>query len=1096
MNPFRAFFKAIRRSFSYTVLILAVLLSFLWVTPASATDWTFNWATLGWSPNGTNSMPRVYSNVASSNTDVRITVTISQGSFNSSGGNNWPLLNGDTGQGQELELWVNSFTNRTTANVLFRVEFCQLGATTTSCTPKPMAMKGIAVRDVDRSANQFQDVINVTAVNQSGTTVNPDFIGNWGGTPTWSTGSSGICPGCTSANTVNGNSNANPDSNTTWASFNFASKTIRSMILQYRPGDGGGSNNPDQQAIWLSNFVFSDTPTITQAVISSFEVRGDGMVEWETASEVGTAGFNLLRQDSASGTFVRINDSLLPALIGSPQGGVYHYPDRDVAPGGTYTYRLEEVEADGTTRNYGPFTVTAGVGRQIASAERAQPLAAAETIADANGYERQAHAPTGRTVSPLAARSLAMAAPQASAPKTAARILVEKEGLYVVSADQIAAALGVTFQEVQTWINKGKVRLQQGSKPVAWRADPSGQRLYFYGQAVQGVDSIYTRYNVYWLDNKNGLAMNVLAGKGPAPAASARPFQSSIHVEENVKPAPFLATDPDADFWYWNYVLAGNATLGAPQFVVPTPGAAPTGTVTLRAYLQGATDLAAGNDHHAHILVNGSEVGDAAWDGKASYVLTATFDAALLAAGGNNQVTVRGDLDSGVSYSVFWVNGFDLNYPRTYQAADNRLRLSGTGNPVVTVGGFSGSNIAVLNINDPRQPQWLAATTVTPAGNGYAVSFVPATPSTNYFAAVAAAPVSVEGAAASTLKTQSNGAEYLVLSPGSLRTGANALASYRGGKVVELQDIYDAFNNGIANPNAIRDFLSYAYRQWQPRPRYVALVGKGTFDPKDYQGYGTNRFPMLMASTQHGLFASDNRFADLRKDDGIPELAVGRIPALSNADVKNYLAKLQSYEGSGSLATTLLVADDGDDFVADSQEVARVFQKNRFTTTPIYFQTGGPASETRQQIINALNSGVDLFNYVGHGGVTQLADEGLLRNEDVSQLTNGARLPVFLAFTCAVGDGSYPGWDSLAETLLWRQGGGAVAALAASGMSDNSQAHILNLSVVKTLSGPGRSQTLGEAVAAALTDFARQGGQRYMRDIYPVLGDPALHMRP
>jgi len=956
-------------------------------------------------------------------------------------------------------------------------------------------MKGIAIRDVDRLARQFEDVIQLTAVNQSGTTVNPDFIGNWGGTPVWSTGASGTCPGCTAANTINGNSSAAETSDTTWASFNFATQTIRSMTLTYRPGDGGGLSDPGQQAIWLSNFVFSNTPTITQAVISSFEVRGDGTVEWETASEVGTAGFNLLRQDPASGDFVQINDRLLPALIGSPQGGVYRYPDRDIAPGGTYSYRLEEVEADGTVRSYGPFIVVADMGKRLARADAAQPLAATEAIADANGYERQAHAPTGRTASPLETQQPVATTLKASAPKAAARILVDRDGVYTVSADQIAAALDVTFQEAQTWINKGKIRLQQGGKPVAWRADPSGERLYFYGQAVQGVDSIYTRHNVYWLDKKNGLTMNVLTGTGPAPAASAQPFQSSIHVEENHKSAPFLATDPDADFWYWNYVLAGDDNSGAPRFSVPTPGAASTGTATLRAYLQGATDLAAGNDHHAWVLINGAEVGDAAWDGKASFVLTATFDASLLA-DGNNTVTVRGDLDPGVSYSVFWVNGFDLDYPRAYQATDDRLPLRGAGNSVVTVDGFSGSDIAVLDISDPRQPQWLAATRVTPAGGGHAVSFVPATPNTPYFAAVATPPVAVEGATASTLKTQDDGAEYLVLAPSSLRAGADALAAYRGGKVVELQDIYDAFNDGIANPNAIREFLSYAYRQWQPQPRYVALVGKGTFDPKDYQGYGTNRFPVLMVTTPHGLFASDNRYADIRKDDGIPELAVGRIPALNNADVQNYLVKLQTYEGGSSLATALLVADDGDPFTADSNEVAQAFQANQVATTPIYFQTGGTASETRQQIIDVINSGVGLFNYVGHGGVTQLADEGLLRNEDVSQLTNSARLPVFLAFTCAVGNGSYPGFDSLAETLLWQQGGGAIAALASAGMSDNSQAHLLNLNVVKTLSGRSASQTLGEAAAAALTKFARQGGQRYMNDIYPVLGDPALSVRP
>lgn len=835
----------------------------------------------------------------------------------------------------------------------------------------------------------------------------------------------------------------------------------------------------------------------TPVVISSFQLGSDGVVQWETASEVGMVGFNLLRQDPASGQFVQVNDSLLPALIGAPQGGIYRYPDRAVAPSETYTYLLQEVEARGALRSYGPFTVTAGVGKQISRAEQVQPLIAAETTPRADGYQRAAHAPNGRTVSPLAARQPTATA-QASTPKTAVRILVERDGVYVVSTDQIAAALGVTSQEAQTWINKGKIRLQQGGKPVAWRADPSGERLYFYGQAVQGVDSIYTRDNVYWLDNKRGLEMSVLAGTGPTPAASTQPFQSSIHVEENRYAFPYLVTDPDADFWYWNYVLAGDANQGAPQFTVLTPGAVAAGTAMLRAYLQGGTESITGSRHHAHVLVNGVEVGNAAWEGIVSYTLTATFDAAQLV-DGNNTVTVQGELDPGVSLSAFAINSFDLDYPRAYQAVDNRLRLRGAGNPVVTVSGFRSSDIAVLNVSDPRQPQWLAATTVAPVGNDYAVSFVPATPNADYFAAVATAPVSVEGAAESTLKTPNSGADYLVLAPRSLRAGADALAAYRGGKVVELQDIYDAFNNGIVNPNAIRDFLRYAYRNWQPQPRHVALVGKGTIDPKDYQRLGTNFFPVLMAATPDGLFAADNRYADFN-NNGVPELGIGRIPALTANDVTQYVAKLQTYESGGS-TTALLVADNSDDagnFAADSDAVKESLLAKGVAAKPpmpIYYQAGTAANLTRQEIINGINAGVGMINYVGHAGVTQLASEGLLRNEDVSQLTNGSQLPLFLGLTCYMGNGSIPGFDSLTETLLWRQGGGIVAALAPTGMSDNGQAHILNLGIVDALFGSGASPTLGEATNAALSGLARKGGQRYMLDIYQVFGDPALQIQ-
>jgi len=69
------------------------------------------------------------------------------------------------------------------------------------------------------------------------------------------------------------------------------------------------------------------------------------------------------------------------------------------------------------------------------------------------------------------------------------------------------------------------------------------------------------------------------------------------------------------------------------------------------------------------------------------------------------------------------------------------------------------------------------------------------------------------------------------------------LANYRQDQglrtsVVDVQDLYDEFNYGIANPSAIRDFLALAYSTWQaPAPTYVVLFGDGNFDPKNYLGF-------------------------------------------------------------------------------------------------------------------------------------------------------------------------------------------------------------------------------------------------------------------
>ena len=52
--------------------------------------------------------------------------------------------------------------------------------------------------------------------------------------------------------------------------------------------------------------------------------------------------------------------------------------------------------------------------------------------------------------------------------------------------------------------------------------------------------------------------------------------------------------------------------------------------------------------------------------------------------------------------------------------------------------------------------------------------------------------------------------------------------------VVDVEDIFDEFGYGLVTPQAIKDFITYAYENWQsPAPQYVLLVGDTTYDYKD-----------------------------------------------------------------------------------------------------------------------------------------------------------------------------------------------------------------------------------------------------------------------
>ncbi|HOB51590.1 MAG TPA: hypothetical protein PK176_12535 [Acidobacteriota bacterium] len=100
----------------------------------------------------------------------------------------------------------------------------------------------------------------------------------------------------------------------------------------------------------------TDRQELLDALMAYLDPDGDGRVvvfRWETLEERGAIGFYADRL--TDGTWVRINAGMLPGLIASPMGAEYWLADPGASPGNDYVYRLIEVEARGTTREYGPF---------------------------------------------------------------------------------------------------------------------------------------------------------------------------------------------------------------------------------------------------------------------------------------------------------------------------------------------------------------------------------------------------------------------------------------------------------------------------------------------------------------------------------------------------------------------------------------------------------------------------------------------------------------------------------------------------------------------------------------------------------------------
>ena len=125
--------------------------------------------------------------------------------------------------------------------------------------------------------------------------------------------------------------------------------------------------------------------------------------------------------------------------------------------------------------------------------------------------------------------------------------------------------------------------------------------------------------------------------------------------------------------------------------------------------------------------------------------------------------------------------------------------------------------------------------------------------------------------------------------------------------------------------------------------------------------------------------------------------------------------------------------------------------------------TGVDPAAARAAILDGINSGKLLVNYVGHGSVEVWSGENLLDTTAATSLTNGARLPVFLTMNCLNGFFHDVYTESLAEALILSKNGGAIGVWASSRLTSPEPQLQMNQNVVQLLfTQPGI--TLGDAI--------------------------------
>jgi hypothetical protein len=671
-----------------------------------------------------------------------------------------------------------------------------------------------------------------------------------------------------------------------------------------------------------------------------------------------------------------------------------------------------------------------------------------------------------------------------------ARLYTTRRGLYAVSFDQLFPGRG-------RGLLASELRLERQGEAQAFHLEPAsvsfgpGGVLHFHADSEAASTDFSSETAFELVLSREGLRM-LLASAAPSGGDVASASLGSARFETNRFYQPGLLDAEDR--WQWESLASG--TTRAMSFSLSGVSASATQAAELEVFLQGASESGGAVDHHVSVSLNGTLAGEARFAGKQPYRMTLGLAASLLHEGAN-ELQLTNVADTGVTSYVF-LDRFTLSYPQTPSFTSGVFEGTWAESGTATI---SGTPAALLDVTAASGgTRWLTGFAATGASLRFR-----AEAGHRYLAvsqqALLAPRVAVP--APSSLRATTNQADYLLIAPSGFLAAAEPLLERRRdqglqARGVSFEEIAGTFGHGQPSAEAIRSFLAYAFHSWaRPSPRYALLLGDSSYDPRNFSGTAPpSPLPALWTKTSYLWTVSDPLLAAVNGEDALPDLAIGRLPAATVEEAQSLVEKLLAWEdsGQGLSGAAALVADNpdlGGDFESDVLDIAASFLSERNPRLLLLRELG---AGTRPAIQDALDSGLGLLSYVGHGGAAVWASENVWNSWDASSLRAQSRQPLLLTLNCLNGYFVAPAFDSLAESLVKAEGRGAIAGFSPSGLSLDGPAHQYHRALMAEITG-GQHERLGDALLAAQQTYARTGLLPELLAVYHLLGDPATKLR-
>jgi len=700
--------------------------------------------------------------------------------------------------------------------------------------------------------------------------------------------------------------------------------------------------------------------------------------------------------------------------------------------------------------------------------------------------------------------------PQDDPPLTSGsrvRMEIVSNGLYNVSAATLAQHLaGFSVEQVTNAIAQTNLALSCGGEPVAWMADTNGAALIFYGQSFF---NSYADRNVYWIDPGPGTNMTVRDGT-TGVVESNQWFNDTLHVESNLIFSAMAPGSVEDDYWLWAFKqVASPAVSSRWSTVISLPDREPGqsgGQVVAKlvGYYIG--------QQHTRLFANGVMLDDRQWDGDARLTQSGTTTNLT-----NDTVKVEVEVRRDLETTLVLIDTLEVTYARRMAARNDQLLLTpGAGVSNLTVRGFSNSDIDLLDITDPFYPVRILTTDANEGTNGWrAAATVTESSSARYLAAARRlSPARIDGVTpAGWTAPSATGTPHLVIAPQALAAAAATLVTYRtqhglDSQLVRLEDLYDEFSWGRRDPQAITLFLEHATDTWSVPPRYVCLAGDGHLDYHDYYTQSANRpnhIPPLLARVlfaggpydTYSTIGVDNPLADL-DGDGIPDLAVGRLPARTAAGLTNMISRIITYEATSDWKNRVMFAADNDPaFESACLDLAMRIPADLTTEHLVYRTVSTVTMQTN--FAASLNAGCPFSVYQGHCNSLQFGEVPFFKSNNIPLLTNNLRTSVMLIGGCQLNDFSFPTRNFKCLGAGFLDNGSAKGAVALWGTASENYLFIAKQAVDKMLEAlfVTRVTRLGDMTAPAMEAVGNNvNGYAWIAGSSLLLGDPGLLVPP